>query len=380
MTCNKYLNSTLKNSVLISFLLLILGSLVSCIKEPEDNVYADDFDREAMLKNIASEYIIPGYNSYVTEVDSLEGALLRFNSSPTLATVQELRDQYIVTLKSWQTVSFLDFGPANVVALVAQTNTYPVDTTLIQTNITQGGYSLAAGNQYVAKGWQSLDYLLFKESDLQGCLDYLNSDPNIVVYIADVIDDIQLNTRYVINSWSTYKTEFIDNNLSNATGSSVSELMNAVIQSYEIYTRKGKIGLPAGVFNGFSQQPMPANAEGYFMEDKLDLARQNVSYLKRFLNGMNYEGTTDGLGLLDYGDYVEATIDGDRLSQVINSQLDVIMNISETNGLSWAEMVVQDPVTSQAIYTEYQKLIPYLKVDLTSALGVIVTYQDNDGD
>ena len=31
-------------------------------------------------------------------------------------------------------------------------------------------------------------------------------------------------------------------------------------------------------------------------------------------------------------------------------------------------------------YQELQQLVPYMKVDMTSALGVLITYQDNDGD
>ena len=31
-------------------------------------------------------------------------------------------------------------------------------------------------------------------------------------------------------------------------------------------------------------------------------------------------------------------------------------------------------------YAELQRLVPYIKVDMTSALGVLITYQDNDGD
>ena len=34
----------------------------------------------------------------------------------------------------------------------------------------------------------------------------------------------------------------------------------------------------------------------------------------------------------------------------------------------------------QETYQELQKLVPLIKVDMTSALGVLITYQDNDGD
>ncbi len=369
-------------NIVSRFLILIgvFGSLASCVKEPEDTIVSDDFDRAAMLEDITSGYILPAYATYLSEIESFETSLSTFENAPNDTHLEQLRNDYVAALKGWQTVAFLDFGPANNIALIGQSNTYPVDTSLILTNISQGGYSLAAGNQYVAKGWQTIDYLLFKEDDLAQNVSYLSSDPAIISYLEDVVEDLKVNTTYVVDAWSTYKTEFVENNLSNASGSSVSELMNAIIQHYEVHTRKGKIGVPVGVFNGFSQQPMPGHVEGLYSADELIFAQHAMTYFKRFLNGMNYSGTSDNLGLLDYADYVGATIDNSNLSQVINSQMDIIVNISETNGTAWSEMVQQDPISSSEIYTEYQKLVPYLKVDLTSALGVIVTYQDNDGD
>ena len=42
--------------------------------------------------------------------------------------------------------------------------------------------------------------------------------------------------------------------------------------------------------------------------------------------------------------------------------------------------VVDNNVAMKAVYTELQKAIRMLKVDMTSAMSITITYTDNDGD
>jgi uncharacterized protein YjfI (DUF2170 family) len=68
------------------------------------------------------------------------------------------------------------------------------------------------------------------------------------------------------------------------------------------------------------------------------------------------------------------------LSINVNAQIDRIIIANGNAIMPWSDFVQQNPAESKEIYLEYQKLIPLIKVDLTSALGIIITYQDNDGD
>ena len=51
--------------------------------------------------------------------------------------------------------------------------------------------------------------------------------------------------------------------------------------------------------------------------------------------------------------------------------------------------MINDPLSNEILtnkddvttcYSKLQELVPLMKVDMTSALGVLITYQDNDGD
>ena len=45
-----------------------------------------------------------------------------------------------------------------------------------------------------------------------------------------------------------------------------------------------------------------------------------------------------------------------------------------------SENIINNQTQVEAAYAELQKLIVLFKVDMPSRLGVLITYQDNDGD
>jgi len=59
-----------------------------------------------------------------------------------------------------------------------------------------------------------------------------------------------------------------------------------------------------------------------------------------------------------------------------NPILEKVNNLPGTLG---NDIIYNKPMV-QETYQELQKLVPLIKVDMTSALGVLITYQDNDGD
>ena len=102
--------------------------------------------------------------------------------------------------------------------------------------------------------------------------------------------------------------------------------------------------------------------------------------LKKFINGNNFAGQDEGLGLDDYMDFVNAQQNSNQLSEVINTQMElIIMELNSLNDPLSNEVIQNKPAVSTA-YDYMQQLVPYIKVDMTSALGVLITYQDNDGD
>jgi hypothetical protein len=350
-------------------------------KDNETCIY-EAFDKQAMLENITNNYILPALGNYKTQCESLNNSSNTFISNPDQQNLNNLRSTWMLALLSWQEVSFLDFGPSEYIILKSQTNIYPTDTALINNNINAGNWNFSNSNYFDQKGFQALDYLLNKPNYTeQELIDYFTNNINAKNYLTDITQDILDNINYVNSEWNgSYKTTFINNNESTAQGSSVSNMVNALCLHYEFYVRRGKIGLPLGVFNGFSQLEMPELVECYYYGQSLPFATKAISGLKKFINGINYTTEHDGQGLDDYMDFTNAMYNNNLLSVTINNQLNEISTSLNLLNDPLSQEITTNKSSVSATYQKMQQLVPYIKVDMTSALGILITYQDNDGD
>ena len=138
--------------------------------------------------------------------------------------------------------------------------------------------------------------------------------------------------------------------------------------------------MPLGAFNGFSLQEEPDLVECYYRQESLPFAIESVNSMKKYIIGQSFSSSENRLGLDDYINFVGATQNSNTLSSVINDQIDQIINkLEQLNDPLSNEIITNKPAVTEA-YSALQQLVPYLKADMTSALGVIITYQDNDGD
>lgn len=392
----------MKTKHLYIVLILINISFISCKKkgctDPNASNYdskakKDDgscelntigtYDRAKMLSNIADNYIVPAYTNYELATSNLKDKVDAFNSTPSSTTLQDLRQSWRQACIDWQAVSFIDFGPALDISLKSQTNIFPTDTALIKSNISSGTYDLQTPSNFDAKGFQAIDYLLFGTGNNdQEVVDYFINTVEAKNYLIKLVDELKGNATTVLTNWSnSYKESFKNNNADNSQGSAVSNLVNALSSHYETYIRKGKVGLPSGVFNGFSQQPMPGHVEALYSGYSFDFSVAVMQAMNKYIKGNHFTTNAAGQGLDDYIIFVAAKdANGNGLETTIDSQITSI--ISALNGHSnvLSNEVMNNNTQVLATYQEMQKLVPMIKVDLTSALGVLVTYQDNDGD
>ncbi len=367
-----------------TFLLIVLFACKkdNKLKFDENNPSVDDYNRQLMLTNYTNAYILPAYTAYKNELAQLQTETQIFNTTSNLVNLIQLRTRWENALLIWQDVAFLEFGPAEYIALRSQTNIYPVDTLLILSNISSGTYNLQAASNYVAKGFQGIDYLIngIGTSD-QEIVDYFNANANAKTYLTNVVTELKTNADYVYNEWvSNYASTFISNSSSNAQGSSVSDMVNALNLHFETYIRKGKIGLPSGVFNGFTQTPMPKHVEALYMNESLPYVYRSLNSFHKFINGNSYVTNVAGEGFDDYLLFINANSGSTGLETAINNQI-----VSINNKLA----LINDPLSNEVlvnnqavkdVYQQMQMLVPKMKVELTDALGVLITYQDNDGD
>jgi predicted lipoprotein len=372
----------------LSLLAIVAIAIFStgCSKDDDDVVIVeqspDSFDREALLTNYANQYIKPGYTEYEAQVVALENAVSSFNNLLDLSSLSNVRTAWKNALLTWQDVSFLEFGPASNISLRGQTNVYPIDAPLIQSNIASGSYNLQQAGNLDAKGFQAIDYLLYgvaaNDADI---VSYFTNAPNARTYLADVANELKVNATTVKNDWfGTYASSFIANSASNADGSSVSVIVNTINLHYEKYLRNGKLGFPLNVFDPFTTQTFPEKVEAYYHGQSLPYLYRSLSSLQTFINGNAYANSATGIGFDDYISFVNGQTDGQPLQTVINNQFSTInAELANINDPLANEVSANNPALT-SLYEEIQQMVAYIKVDMSDALEVIITYDSGDGD
>jgi uncharacterized protein len=370
-----------KSILILSIVTGIILFLFSCKKEKQDDDATPEFDRKAMLSNIGSNIIIPNYQILQTEANALDAAVTQFTTTTDSANLIALQIAFKNTYNAWQLCSTFELGPAETDLLRANVNTFPTDTAQINSNISSGSYNLGTASNLDAKGFPAIDYLLFNTTVNNLLLKY-TSDANAgnrKVYLSALSGEIKTKVTAVYNSWITsggnYITTF-SNNTGADVGSSLGLLTNQL--NYDFETLKNyKIGIPLG--KKTLGTPLPEKVEGYYGKNSVALAVEQLKNIERIYLGKSGQGI-DGTGIDEYLIHLKSQYNGGLLSTAIKSQLTTTINKLQSIPDPLSQTILNNPSVVDAVYLEMQKLVVLFKTDMPSALGVLITYQDNDGD
>jgi predicted lipoprotein len=364
---------------LISFSAVILFvGITGCKSKDDQGGSSQDFDRKAMLTNLSNNMIQVNYENLKENVNKTKQKALDFTNQPTIQSLNSLRESLNNSQLAYQGCSSFEFGPAMDHSLRSIMNTYPTSVNIVEANIVSGNYDLFSAANIAAKGLPAVEYLIYgtQMSD-QNIIDAFSTGTNWVqrrTYLNDVINQLNVAVTNVSNAWGNtgYHQLFVNAD-GIAVGSSTSLLINSMVLDFEKYIRDGKVGIPVGVRS--LGTPNPNKVEAYYSKKSLELLKESLLRYKSVFNGIDKSGA-NGLGLDDYLSHTG----GGSISQNINKQLDeALQKLNELSG-PLSQDVVNNKEKVKNVYTELQKTIVLLKVEMPSALSVLITYQDSDGD
>ncbi len=377
MICKMTINQRLiKHIVLLSLVFF----LVSCDSDDESTQGGDSFDRKAMLANLADNVILPAYDSLATATNTLQSSVELLSQDVSAPHIDDVRVTWKNGLRNWQYAGVYDFGPAADQGLLAYFNPYPVSDIQIEANIASGNYNLETASNISAVGFQAIDYLLFGiETDSEDLAVFLGENPNYLTYLIDNANLLNTKAQAVLTAWNSgYATTF-KNATGTDIGSSLGKLVNASIKYLEIHIRDAKIGIPSGARSS-SGLPLPLQSEAVYNGScAKEMLTSSIEGWQNMFNG-NARNGDEGNGLDDYLKFLGTTFDGNPLHEAINGRLTEATNktISLNTDIKDAVVIQQDACLD--IFDDLQKSIVLLKVDMTSAMGIQITYVDNDGD
>ncbi|MCU0468041.1 MAG: imelysin family protein [Arcicella sp.] len=349
---------------------LIILSTFACNK-PADEVKQEGFDRKLMLTNYYDNLILPAFTTLETSTISMETAIKTLASTPTegnlLAAQKAWEDTYLVWLKA----NAYNFGPTGEdgikKGIAEEIGIFPVSESKIEANISSNKLTFNDFNRD-NRGFLAVEYLIFDKAALNKL-----QVQNRRNYLLAVTENLKGFVTEAKKGWGAYKTDFVNKNGTDA-GSSTSQLYNEFVKSYEAM-KNFKLGLPLGLRAGQTQAE-PTKVEGFYSGKSLKFIEAHFTTIENIYYG---RGSADGLGFKEYLETVEG---GKNLIASTEAQIAVIKNTLKAipQATPMAEQIVKSPQGLVNLQTEMQKQTRFFKSDMSSVLGIAITFSSGDGD
>jgi uncharacterized protein len=374
------------NSLLLAAvaMIVIAGIDFSCSKSDGSPGTGNNNGKDSILLNIGNNIILPAYLNLSADVNSLDSSIIDFNAGPNATKLSSVQGLFKNAYLAWHAVSpYNYFGPAYTAQpVLSAINIFPTSVTTIDSNIHVDNDNLNTFANTAAKGFPALDYLLFGAG--AGTLTGYTSDleaANRQRYLAAVSADIKSEVNAILNGWSAsggnYISTFI-NGTGNSVSSSLGLLINSMDQDFEIL-KNDCLGIPLGKIPVGTISPvLPNEVEAYYSGISAQLAVAQLKTEQGIFLGAGTGG--NGLGLINYLIAANAKYGSGLLSDTIKAAFATDITDLQAIPDPLSQTIQTNPAGANAAFSQSQKLVAQLKTDMPSALGVLITYGDNDGD
>lgn len=381
---------TLLNFKKSAVILFLASTLWACSgsgsgDSPAETIDVKDKNRKDMLTNLADNIIIPSYASFQTKFDLMTAKKTAFVSKPEQSELTAFRQAWADAYVEWQKAELFEFGPGEKYSIRNYFNIYPANVAGITSDISDLAPNFEVPASYDRQGFPALDYMINGVGA---------NDAVILAYYATPTEGAKrlahldrLTNRMsglitkVRTDWAGTARETFVTKTGLDISSSSSLMVNAYVLHYERYIRSGKFGIPSGaMLNGV---PAAEKVEGFYKKDlSLTLAKTSQQAFVDFFNGKNFTTGVEGASLKTYLNALGAKdgATGKTLSEILNTQFEAIKTKLNALKPSLYDEVKTNNQAMKDTYTEMQKAVRMLKVDMTSAMSITITYTDNDGD
>ncbi len=337
------------------------------------------YNRSALLADIADQVIIPNAHEAASNAAHLEELIADLDGQE-LADNSLLEAAWLETAKSIVSISAITFGPGERMqgsgipahqtgTLAENIAVFPVDTALVEALIQAQDTSLVNFDRDT-RGIYAIEYFIFGTQNKR-------FSATRRAYLKAIVSDLVKATSDYRDAWVQYRTSFIGNDGTNA-GSSVSMLFNSLSRYYE-GAKNFKVALPLGLRPG-QVSTVPELRESRFANRSMELLQEHLETSWKLYSGNAFNA---GANYQGFDDYLQTIPGGSELLNQTTAQWQVIMqgymDVQQTS-TTWVNAIEQHELLAQQWHTELQKHTRFFKSDLSSLLGVAITYDSGDGD
>jgi hypothetical protein len=369
-----------KNNIIVALtaLAVIITVIVACDKGVVDD--KTEFDRKAMLQNFATNLIKPAFTDLQTKVNALKASCDAFIASPDETKLSTMQNAWDEAYSSWMYANAYNVGPAGEEgirkSLVEEIGTWPANIATIENNILANNTTL---NDFSRdnRGFNAIDYLIF---DINGSntniVKAFTSSANRKNYLIAIVNKLKGQVDAVVTEWNgSYASSFINND-GTSVGSSTSLFYNEFVRSFESI-KNFKLGVPLGKRVG-QNSVESSKVEARYIGKSLKYIKLNLQAINDIWYGKSKNGI-DGTGWKEYLAFVtggnELITRTEMQIQTINTAINAIPNTP-----SLEQQISTNPTALNTLHTELQKHTRNYKSDMSSLLGLAITFSSGDGD
>ena len=371
------------SAVLLAAVLLPVACSKSNDTTPAPGNSFASFDRQGMLQNLGANVVLPSFTEFAGKTDSLVAQTTAFGQQPTAAGLLATQQMWLRTANAYKRCEAYQFGPVYDQMLAAQLDFWPTrpanteallaaNATIDEPLLEQQGVSV--------KGLAALEYALYHDG-ASAALARFTTAPDAAkrrAYVLAVAQNLRRKAMQVRDAWQNgYLTTYAQQDGQDINGS-INLTANQLIAHID-YIKNTKVGIPAGKKDGTVH---PDQVEAYESATSLSHLLNDLMGLERLFTGAGPTGST-GPGFNALLDHLGAQYNGQPLSTQIVTQLADCRAKTQalaTANTTLAVAVTQNPAGATALYDSLKKLLVLTKVDMVSAVGVTLTFSDNDGD
>lgn len=354
-----------------------LGVLISCGKSGDkDTTPVNNSKTDSVLANFGANIIVPAYQQLATTTAAMDAAVTTFTATPNAGNLTSLQTAFKNAYVAYESCTQFEFGPAVDQSLVTTiVNVFPTDTNTIKNNMTTGNFTIDGLSNFKAQGFPSLDYILYGANSATVVANFSTAAnaANAQKYLAAVSASLKAKAAAVLNAWLPTGGNYLAT-FSAATGvdagSSLSILVNAFVYDYDVILKNYKLGIPIGKYGASTIPQDPAKVEGFYGGLSLTLLHAELQSMQRVYTGAFEKKVVAS----------SAQSNGGSLNDAIKNQLATV--ITKVNAIpeTLSGSITTNAAAVNDAYTEATKLVVLVKVDMSSALGVKISFSDDDGD
>ncbi len=343
-----------------------------------------EVDRNAVLRDLTDNVMLPTYRDLTPRMDALSQSLGALCATPSSESLTAARTAWSDARGAWKRAAAFRGGPMETLNTYPTVDFYPVSTTAVEALIAGADPLTADSLDAVGtnrRGLPGIEVVLFDGTrdapTLLAALRDGSGPSRRCQYLVAAGANVARATTAFVTAWEPTGGGYARTLATAGQGSSITTsraaidlVVNQVINTLDVL-QVSRLSVPNGSRNGGTQQPdqtesIPSGRSTTDLSDSLAGVRE-LYY--------GTHGTRQGLGI---GAMVVAR--NPSLDRSVRAEFDATAQALAAITVPVPRAVTEQRPQVEAAITELGRLKRLIKVDVANALGVTISFTDNDGD